>query len=114
MMTLVTELERIRTDNGWSVRRMAEELRVGASTYCHFRNGRRNAGRKVLAGVANRFPWLDLRYFVASTGDYSQQTVPGGASVAPPARQPSPKGKDTTTGSASRTGRPSASGEVAA
>jgi transcriptional regulator with XRE-family HTH domain len=63
--TLKDELERIRAGRGWSIERMAVELRIATTTYRHLLSGRNRAGRKVLGGVALAFPEVNIAWFAA-------------------------------------------------
>ena len=98
-MTLRDELERIRAERGWSLRRMAEELLVSEPTYRHYIAGHNRAGRKVLGGVALAFPFLNVAYYAAQD---IRQTAAEAATARSVARGGAHEGNHTSTSGKSR------------
>lgn len=75
MLTLMSELERIRASRGWTDAEMAKHLGVSRAMYTMVRSGRRRPGRRFLTAVKRAFEWLDLNFYFASESRNSDRLV---------------------------------------
>lgn len=97
MLTLMSELERIRASHGWTDAEMAEHLGVSRAMYTMVRSGRRRPGRRFLTAVKKSFEWLDLNFYFASESRDSDRPVAERNSV--PAEAPSSHAERVSAGS---------------